>query len=308
MQLLPLQLHNPAGEGIISIFTNTPNYEGVERVELAMFNCPEWGTEVQNIRLLASTSVPARSVVGTFSPNITSCDSLVKVFTHIKDLQMDHIITEPVIRLLFIPASGSNRTYLAEVGFYGDDSPETIVTAVTIPPTDTTMPPPPTMYTTALQPLDNTTTPPPDNNTPPPLDIAPSIPSSSPITAIAASIGCVVLLIVCLLAAVLILWRCYYVKHNNSHHPAVGEGHINTHSHPPPVTLCEETGQVYYSTTQEVVPQESNDTYSHIHHDTITGRGASKKSREDTVAEDMEMGGYSLLSYGGKPQEQDVGT
>ena len=94
-------------------------------------------------------------------------------------------------------------------------------------------------------------------------------------------------------------------KHNTSHHPAVGEGHINTHSHPPPVTLCEETGQVYYSTPQEV---ESNDTYSHIHHDTITGRGASKKSREDTVAEDMEMGEYSMLSYGGKPQEQDVGT
>ena len=56
------------------------------------------------------------------------------------------------------------------------------------------------------------------------------------------------------------------------------------------------------------MPQESSDTYSHIHHDTITGRGASKKSREDTVAEDMEMGGYSMLSYEAKPQEQDVGT
>ena len=88
----------------------------------------------------------------------------------------------------------------------------------------------------------------------------------------------------------------------------MGEGHINTHSHPPPVTLCEETGQVCYSTPQEVVPQESHDTYSHIHHDTITGRGAGKKNREDTVAEDMEIGGYSILSYGGKPQEQDVGA
>ena len=131
--------------------------------------------------------------------------------------------------------------------------------------------------------------------------------SSSSITVIiSASIGCVVLLIVCLLAAVLILWRCYYVKHhkhNTSHHPAVGEGHVNTHSHPPPVTLCEETGQVYYSTPQEVVPQESNDTYSHAHQDTITGRGASKKSRGDTVAEDVEMGGYSMLSYGDKPQD-----
>ena len=53
------------------------------------------------------------------------------------------------------------------------------------------------------------------------------------------------------------------------------------------------------------MPQESSDTYSHIHHDTITGRGASKKSREETVAEGIE---YSMLSYGDKPQEQDVGA
>ena len=51
------------------------------------------------------------------------------------------------------------------------------------------------------------------------------------------------------------------------------------------------------------MPQESSDTYSHPHHDTITGRGVSKKSREDTVAEDVEMGGYSMLSYGDKPQD-----
>ena len=107
-QLLPLQSHNGASQGIVSAFTNTPNYEGVERVELVMFNCPEWGIEVQNIRLLAGTSAPAsRSVVGTFSPNITSCDSLVRVCTHVKDLQTDRepltIITEPVIRLLFNP-------------------------------------------------------------------------------------------------------------------------------------------------------------------------------------------------------------
>ena len=51
------------------------------------------------------------------------------------------------------------------------------------------------------------------------------------------------------------------------------------------------------------MPQESNDTHSHTHHDTITGRGASKKSREGTAAEDVEMGGYSMLSYGDKPQD-----
>ena len=59
---------------------------------------------------------------------------------------------------------------------------------------------------------------------------------------------------------------------------------------------------------KSTIPHLSNDTYSHIHHDTITGRGASKKSREDTVAEDVEMGGYSMVSYGDKSQEQDVGA
>ena len=51
------------------------------------------------------------------------------------------------------------------------------------------------------------------------------------------------------------------------------------------------------------MPQESNNIYSHIRHDTITERGVS---REDGVAdsEDMRMGVYSVLSYGDKPQPQ----
>ena len=250
-----------------------------------------------------------RSARGSFRPTVTSCDSLMRVCIISSSLVADGTVT--ILR--YTPATGSDRTYLAEVRFYGDStdcSPDTIT-----PPDTATSPP---LDIPAPQPPDTTAFPPPDtniqeatqegNNT---LSVSPS---SSTIV-IAASIGCVVLLIVCLLAAVLILCRCYYVKHhkhNTSHHPAVGEGHINTHSHPPPITLCEETGQVYYSTPQEVAPQESNDTYSHIHHDTITGRGASKNNsknnREDTVAEDVEMGGYSMLSYGDKPQEQDVGA
>ena len=282
--LLTLQ-NNPSGVEIISNFKRMSR---VKRLELVMFNCPKWGIAVTTIGFRAPP------VEGTISPMATSCDSLVRVCIPID-------ITGPVIHLKFIPAPGSNGTYLAEVEFYGDSStcqPDTIITAP--PPTDTT-----------TSPSNYTIPPSPDTTTPQLPDIqeeGSEIPSSSSTIAIAASIGCVVLLIVCLLAAVLIMWRCYYVKHhkhNTSHHPAVGEGHINTHSHPPPVTLCEETGQVYYSTPQEVVPQESSDTYSHIHHDTIMGRGASKKSREETVAEDME---YSMLSYGGKPQEQDVGA
>ena len=299
-QLLTLQIHISNRQDIISDFTNITTFV-VNRVELVMFNCPEWGIAVEAIGIWRATSISrqdqmSRLSVGTVSPTFTSCDSLVRVCAS------SLAITNPVIILQFTRANGSNRTYLAEVGFYGDSSacPQDTIIA-TPPPPDTTTPPSDTMATAS---------PPPDTTTPPPSDPTTPQPSgskSSPTIPIAASIGCVVLLIVCLLAAVLIMWRCYYVKHhkhNTSHHPAVGEGHINTHSHPLPVTLCEETGQVYYSTPQEVAPQESSDTYSHIHHDTITGRGASKKSREGTVAEDV---GYSVLSYD-KPQEQDVGA
>jgi hypothetical protein len=69
----------------------------------------------------------------------------------------------------------------------------------------------------------------------------------------------------CLLAAVLILWRCYYVKHhkhNTSQHTGEEEG--DTHSHTQPVTLCEETGQVYYSTAQDAVREGSPLDYSYV--------------------------------------------
>ena len=287
-QLLILQVAGSSRRDILSDFTGKSSYVGVRRVELAMFNCPEWGISVQTIKLLTATSLSQTALaVSTFSvPAITSCDSLVRIC-------ISEIIQQPVIALEFSPPPGSNWTHLAEVTFYGTGScpPDTIIT--TSPPDATPRSDPTTSeMLTSYSNSDTATT---------------TVSSSSSATiTVMVTIGCVVLLIVCLLAAVLILWRCYYVKHRKhktSHHPAVGEGHANTRSHPPPVTLCEETGQVYYSTPQEVVPQESNDTHSHTHHDTTTGRGVSKKSRGDTVAEDVEMGGYSMLSYGDKPQD-----
>ena len=122
-QLLTLQLRNASRRDIISDFTGTSNYTGVDRVELVMFNCPEWGVSVRDIQLLVALTLAASlSLKMTISPNITSCDSLVRVC-------ISHAITEPVIALRFIPAPGSNRTYLAEMGFYGDSSacpPDTI--------------------------------------------------------------------------------------------------------------------------------------------------------------------------------------
>ena len=149
-QLLALQVNNRFD--IISDFSGTSNYMGVDRVEFVMFNCPEWGIAVyEDIGIGRASSISGpRSATGKVRPTITSCDSLVRVCT-------SHLaITEPVIYLHFFPATGSNRTYIAEVEFYGDGSdcpPDNIITAR--PPQDTTTLPPP----------DTTTSPPPDTTT-----------------------------------------------------------------------------------------------------------------------------------------------
>ena len=61
-------------------FTTTPNYTGVKRVEVVMFNCPEWRISVRLIQLFSSTFTSGnRNFVTSISPTTTSCDSLVRV-------------------------------------------------------------------------------------------------------------------------------------------------------------------------------------------------------------------------------------
>ena len=149
-QLLTLQTHNPSGIEIISDFTGR---SGVERVELVMFNCPEWGIAVQAIRILRATSISStRKPIGTIRPIITSCNSLVRLC-----MSSLAITQHDVIYLQLFPAPASTRAYLAEVEFYGDHATCRQDAIITIP----------------LQP-DNTTPPPPDTTTPPLPDTAPS--------------------------------------------------------------------------------------------------------------------------------------
>ena len=161
-QLLTLQICNPSGIEIISDFTGR---SGVERVELVMFNCPEWGIAVQAIGFGSATSTSStRTPIVAISPTITSCNSLVRVCT-----SSLAITQHDVIYLQFIPATGSNRTYLAEVEFYRDNATcrqDAIIT--TPPPSDTTTSPPP----------DIPTPPPPDTTAPSPSDTA--IPNTTP--------------------------------------------------------------------------------------------------------------------------------
>ena len=125
-------------------FTDTPDYTGVGRVEVVMFNCPEWGISVRLIQLFSASSISgSRSFVTSISPITTSCDSLVRVC-------LSHTVSSirQVFTLVFTPLSTSNWVHLAEVTFY--------VSGSTCPPDTITTPPPTTPPTT--QPTTHSTT------------------------------------------------------------------------------------------------------------------------------------------------------
>jgi hypothetical protein len=124
-QLLTLQTTVDGDAGVItSNFTSVRNYVGLERIELVMFNCPEKGISVQRIVTTASGFLSSPEIFDV--PNITSCDSLVRVC-------ISQVTTQPVIALQFDPPPGSTWVHLAEVVFYGSGStcpPDTIITTV----------------------------------------------------------------------------------------------------------------------------------------------------------------------------------
>ena len=80
-QLLTLERTNSVRRDITFDFIATPGFIRVVKVELVIFNCPEWGISVQTVTLFTASSLSAfGSVVGTFNvPSITSCDSLVRI-------------------------------------------------------------------------------------------------------------------------------------------------------------------------------------------------------------------------------------
>ena len=336
-QLLTLQTTGTRAR-VLFDFTGKSDYNGAisGRLEMVMFNCPEMGISAATISISTSASPsvnPAPLMVANVG--ITSCDSLVRVCIPIATVQ-------PSISLDFVISVTSDMVYLAEVTFYAASSastcppdtiittapPDTIITTappdtiITTAPSDTiiTTAPPDTIITTA-PPDTIITTAPPDTiiTTAPPDTITTAAPPDTIITptsvvlittklnqemtttnttAITITsvivpvvvVICVVFMIVGIMAAVLILWR--YHKHKTSHHTALGEGqsHAHTHSHPPPVKMCEETGQVCYSSPPEALGQlnPSHDTYSHL--------------QRDATHEGEEIGEYSTLSYGNKPQ------
>ena len=123
-------------------FTAIPDYTGGGRVEVVMFNCPEWGISVTYISLFSATSTSgSRAFVANISPTTTSCDFFVRVC-------ISHNIgsNRPLLTLVFTPPSTSNWMHLAEVTFYASGStcpPDTIIIPPPTTPPPTTPPPPP---------------------------------------------------------------------------------------------------------------------------------------------------------------------
>ena len=87
----------------------------IERLEVVMFNCPEWGISVLEFELQADLDVPPQ----VFQPNITSCDSLVRVCIELNATSESSFSLD---------INGSNYVHLAEMRFFvepGECRPDT---------------------------------------------------------------------------------------------------------------------------------------------------------------------------------------
>ena len=132
-ELLTIQPLQPGINAIIAFdFDDVPSYAGVSRVEVIMFNCPEWGISVQSISLReASNILQSGTTIATVNPTVTSCDSLVRICIPRSTLQ-------PAAGLKFSVSPGSNWVHVAEVTFYSRGSscpPDIVISAksITVP-------------------------------------------------------------------------------------------------------------------------------------------------------------------------------
>ena len=117
---------------VIFDFTDTPGYDRVERIEVVMFNCPQWRIASTTITLTGATA--RGQVFNVFSStsvsSLTSCESLVGVC-------LSANVSRPVISLQFTPDQDSDWLHLAEVTFYarGSSCPPNII--LPLPPPTT---------------------------------------------------------------------------------------------------------------------------------------------------------------------------
>ena len=195
-QLLTVR-SNPAK--IACNFTGAPGFVGVRRVEIVLFNCPEWGISVQSITLEAGGSV-----AGTVNLNVSSCDSLVRV------CMPDLISTIPDQTELALNFFHVGWSHIAEVTFYGVGptcpQDQIIISTLLVEATTTT---------TLLLPSNITST--------------ISVDDNLPIILSAVLLISLFFVSMCMVTAFLLLWRCYcsrrsysldYKKNSTTNNPA----------------------------------------------------------------------------------------
>ena len=130
---------------VIFDFTDTPRYDRIERVEVVMFNCPQWGVASITIILTGATARGQQfnTFASTSVSSLTSCESLVRVC-------LSGPVSRPLIGLQFILNQDSDWVHLAEVTFNprGSTCPPNVIfnqTTTSLPDTV-----PPTTPTTRL--------------------------------------------------------------------------------------------------------------------------------------------------------------
>ena len=134
---------------ILFDFTDTPNYTGVEAVEVVAFSCIEWGITAREINLAVNPS--NRHVVAT---NFISPDSSYRSCEHLVRYCIQGETTHRVLILQFNLISANDWLHLAEVRFSSACPHDIIITpppphTIIIPPPATTSPPAPATTNTS---------------------------------------------------------------------------------------------------------------------------------------------------------------
>ncbi len=255
-QLLTINTANSSIDITFNFRNITPSYDGLEIVELVLFNCPEWGISVDNITLLVTTTASSigRSLI-TISPTNTSCDSLVRVCISISVSTNDSIST-----LSFQLSPAFTWVHLAEVSFYEADPtcpPDSILNITPPPITSESVTSATTIMTSSIADLI--------------LIIIPVV--------IVISIICIIITIVIVLVSVRYSSPRY--KNNTSADITLREGHTTSHGQ----VMIEETGQVYYSTVQSNVDDPSDQMYAQV----------DKKNKNATMEVETSRGNSFVL-------------
>ena len=288
---------------VIFDFTDTPHYDRVERVEVVMFNGPQWGIASTLIVLTGATvrGQPFSTFASISVSSLTSCESLVRVC-------LSAFISQPLIGLQFILDQDSDWVHLADMIFNARNSicpPNVILTSSpTSPPPDTppTITPPDANITTILP---TSTT----NISSDPTTTTSQGTSNPTTTIIAAVVPLSIVLIIVIIIVVLIFCIVCTTKHKHLLRAKVDHTtiHRQTHNHQPlgHINLCEETGQAYYSSLHDIQREDvpADQVYNRLERHTGPVRGGAKSPRGATVDQnEAEVRACSTVSYSKQPQ------